>query len=113
MQITILVSASIITISLSWLQILHSNTDMLQNILAYRIESFMNILVGISQYHVTEHSHIIIPFLIILTVFRQIVLSSINLNDNTSTRNIEVNNVITHILLPVDRHGKPFQKIIP
>ena len=45
LQITILVSASIITISLSWLQILHPDTNMLQNILAYRIESFMNILI--------------------------------------------------------------------
>ena len=64
---------------------MHSDTNMLQNILAYRIESFMNILIRISQHGIAKQSQIIIPLFVRFTVFCQFVLSSINFNDNTST----------------------------
>ncbi len=46
------------------------NTQMLHDVLAYHVESFMNILIRIPQHSITKHSHIVVAVFIRFMVFR-------------------------------------------
>lgn len=54
-----------------------------------------------------------VSFCIVCFLIRKIMKASVKLDNNPRARNIEVNDEIADILLPVDGHGQPFEKIVP
>ena len=54
-----------------------------------------------------------VSFGVIGFLVRKIVKAPVKLNDDTRTCNIEINDKVADVLLPVDRHGQSFEKIIP
>lgn len=54
-----------------------------------------------------------VSFGVIGFLVRKIVKAPVKLNNDTRTCNIEINDEISDILLPVDGHGQSFKKIVP
>ena len=54
-----------------------------------------------------------VSFCVVGFLIRKIMKTSVKLDNNPCTCDIEVNDEITDILLSVDGHGQPFEKIVP
>lgn len=54
-----------------------------------------------------------VSFCVVGFLIRKIMKASVELDDYPCTCDIEVNDEITDILLSVDGHGQPFEKIVP
>ena len=86
---------------------------MLEDIIANRIKVFIDINISVSQNFNIQLFKLRISFGICCLVAWQVMTASVELNDYPCACNIEINDEIADILLPVDGHGQSFEKIIP
>ena len=86
---------------------------MLQNILANSQKAVLNVLVAVSQHSIPKFGKLKISLFICLAVFGESVLSSVDLDHKSCACDIEIDDMVTDVLLTIDGDGEPFQKIIP
>ena len=90
-----------------------SSSQVFQNMFADICKIVVDGTVGISQNGNSERGEISIAFRITFSVFRRRMLNTIHLDHEFAGCNIEIDDILTDGLLPIDCFGKRFQKPIP
>lgn len=86
-------------------QIIDTQSQMLQYILAHFPEIRIDILIGISQNTIAKPLQFLISLSVRCHMFLSFVLHSVNLYDRSGRENIKIHNIVSYIFLAIHGDG--------